>query len=169
MVTERGERRVCPESRRSTMRSSRQRTVRVSPLLMAAAATFISGCGGEWTPTPPPIDQATFESTVVSRVWTSRTGEAFQLGRDGVVQWQSGSSDGSLLGRSCARSPASGGNWRWSIESIPRAVLVLRVQPPDALESCSLTVSWFSDSGPLDWLNLSTTEGAQLRFFSAKP
>jgi len=52
---------------------------------------------------------------------------------------------------------------------MPRTQLVLRIQPPDSSESCPLTVSWFSDSGPLDWLTLSTLEGEQLRFFSAKP
>lgn len=151
------------------MRSPLQPITRPFLVLAACAATIIGGCGGKFTPTPPPTDKVTFESTVVSRVWTSRTEEAFQLGQDGVLEWRQGPSDGSMLGRSCARVFTSGGQWRWSIEVMPRTQLVLRIQSPDSSEGCPLTVSWFSDSGPLDWLTLSTPEGEQLRFFSAKP
>lgn len=151
------------------MRSQFQPVTCSLPLLAACASTIFVGCGGKSTPTTPPTDKVTFGSTVVSRVWTSRTEDAFRLGQDGVVEWRQGPSDGSMLGRSCARVSTSRGQWRWSIEAMPRTQLVLRIQPPDSSESCPLTVSWFSDSGPLDWLTLSTPEGEQLRFFSAKP
>lgn len=151
------------------MRSQFQPVTCSLPLLVACAATIFVGFGGKSTPTPPPTDKVTFGSTVVSRVWTSRTEDAFRLGQDGVVEWRQGPSDGSMLGRSCARVSTSRGQWRWSIEAMPRTQLVLQIQPPDPSESCPLTVSWFSDSGPLDWLTLSTPEGEQLRFLSATP
>jgi len=153
----------------SVMRSQFQPVPCSLPVLVACAATIIGGCGGKSTPTPPPTDKLTFESTVVSRVWTSRTEDAFQLRQDGVVEWRQGPSDGSMLGRSCARASTSGGQWRWTVEAMPRTQLVLRIQSPDSSEGCPLTVDWFSDSGPLDWLTLLTPEGEQLRFFSAKP
>lgn len=151
------------------MRSHFQPVTCSLPVLVACAATIFGGCGGESTPTPAPTDKVTFVSTVVSRVWTSRTEDAFLLGQDGVVEWHQGTSDRSMLNPFCGRVSASGGQWRWSIEAMPRTQLVLRIHPPDTSESCPLTVSWFSDSGPLDWLTLTTPEGEQLLFFSAKP
>ena len=79
------------------MRSQFQPVTCSLPVLVACAATIFGGCGGESTPTPAPTDKVTFVSTVVSRVWTSRTEDAFLLGQDGVVEWHQGTSDRSML------------------------------------------------------------------------
>lgn len=140
----------------------------LTAVMVAGVAAVSGGCGGSFSPTPPPVDQATFATTVASRVWSNSAEAAFLLRPDGVVEWRQGPSDGSMWGQTCTCAPSTGRDWHWNLDATPGAELVVRVHLSDTSTACKLTVTWFSDSSPLDWLILSTPEGERLHFSSAK-
>ncbi len=136
-------------------------------MIVSWLAVVGSGCDGAFARTRPPFDQATFRATVVSRVWRNQTG-AFLLRADGVVEFREGPSDGSIWGDACRHGSESAHEWRWQLEVVPRGALTLHFRLPETAAHCTLNSTWFSDSGPLDWLILSTADGERLHFSCPK-